>query len=121
MAKLIGQELALVAESGISADELARVQGQLTGSLVLALEDTESRMSRIGKNLLVRNEFRSIEDEIAAIRAVTAVRWPARAASMLRQPLSAAVVGPFGGEDDLPARAARAGRLTLRRIHPLRI
>ena len=78
------------------------MQGQLTGSLVLALEDTESRMSRIGKNLLVRSEFRSVDDEIAAIRAVTIDQVAGRAASMLRQPLSAAIVGPFGGEDDLP-------------------
>jgi predicted Zn-dependent peptidase len=62
VAKLIGQELALVAESGLQTKELARVKGQLTGSLVLALEDTESRMSRIGKSLLVRKDFRSIED-----------------------------------------------------------
>ncbi len=103
VAKLVGQELALMAEAGISDEELARAQGQLTGSLVLALEDTESRMSRIGKNLLVRTEFRSVDEEIAAIRAVTAGQVAARAASMLRHPLSAAVVGPFAGVDDLPA------------------
>ncbi len=103
VAKLVGQELALMAEAGISDEELSRAQGQLTGSLVLALEDTESRMSRIGKNLLVRTDFRSVDEEIAAIRAVTAEQVAARAASMLRQPLSAAVVGPFGGVDDLPA------------------
>ena len=103
VAKLIGQELALVAESGLQAKELARVQGQLTGSLVLALEDTESRMSRIGKALLVRKDFRTIEDELAAIRAVTAEDVAALAKRLLRRPLSAAVVGPYASSDDLPA------------------
>ncbi len=103
VAKLIGQELALVAESGLHREELARVKGQLTGSLILSLEDTESRMSRIGKTVLVRKEFRSIEDEIAAIRAVTAQDVGALATRLLSRPLSAAVVGPYASRDDLPA------------------
>ena len=103
VAKLIGQELALVAESGLAAAELARVKGQLAGSLVLALEDTESRMSRIGKTILVRKEFRSIEDELAAIRSVTAADVGALAKRLLSQRMSAAVVGPYAAHDDLPA------------------
>ena len=103
VAKLIGQELALVAESGLHPAELTRVQGQLAGSLVLALEDTESRMSRIGKTLLVRKEFRSVEDELAAIRAVTADQVAALARRLLSGRLSAAVVGPYASSDDLPA------------------
>ena len=103
VAKLIGQELALVAESGLAPSELARVKGQLAGSLVLALEDTESRMSRIGKTILVRKEFRSIEDELAAIRSVTAADVGALAKRLLGQRMSAAVVGPYAAHDDLPA------------------
>jgi len=103
VAKLIGQELSLVAESGLHTAELRRVQGQLAGSLVLALEDTESRMSRIGKTLLVRTEFRSVEDELAAIRAVTADQVAALARRLLSGRLSAAVVGPYASSDDLPA------------------
>ncbi|HVK43605.1 MAG TPA: pitrilysin family protein [Micropruina sp.] len=102
VAKLIGQELALVAESGLAEIELARVKGQLAGSLVLALEDTESRMSRIGKTLLVRKEFRSIEDELAAIRAVSQADVGALAKRLLSRPMTAAVVGPYASTDDLP-------------------
>ena len=39
-------ELAKVAATGITAEELERGKGQLRGSLVLGLEDTGSRMSR---------------------------------------------------------------------------
>ena len=70
---------------------------------MLALEDTESRMSRIGKTLLVRKDFRSVEDELAAIRAVTAADVGALAKRLLSRPLSAAVVGPYASSDDLPA------------------
>jgi len=104
VAKLIGEELALVAESGLRPAELARVKGQLAGSLVLALEDTESRMSRIGKTLLVRKDFRSIEDELAEIRSVTADDVGALAKRLLSRPLSAAVVGPYASSDELPAQ-----------------
>ncbi|MGS0684104.1 M16 family metallopeptidase [Nakamurella sp. GG22] len=103
VSKLIGQELALIAESGLQPAELARVKGQLTGSLALSLEDTESRMSRIGKTVLVRKEFRTIEDEFAAIRAVSADDVGALAKRLLSRPLSAAVVGPYASSDDLPA------------------
>jgi predicted Zn-dependent peptidase len=102
VAKLIGQELTLVAESGLADAELARVKGQLAGSLVLALEDTESRMSRVGKTLLVRKEFRSIEDELAAIRGVTQADVGALAKRLLNRPMSAAVVGPYASSEDLP-------------------
>jgi predicted Zn-dependent peptidase len=103
VAKLIGQELVDIAERGLRPDELTRVQGQLCGSLALALEDSESRMSRIGKSLLVRSEFRTVEDEFAAIRAVTADEVAGLARKLLRNKLSAAVVGPYGSPEELPA------------------
>jgi len=103
VAKLIGQELVDVAERGLRPEELKRVQGQLCGSLALALEDSESRMSRIGKSLLVRSEFRTVEDEFAAIRAVTAEQVGGLARKLARTKLSAAVVGPYSSADELPA------------------
>jgi predicted Zn-dependent peptidase len=102
VAHLIDLELAQVAENGLATAELARVHGQLTGGLILGLEDTESKMSRIGKNLLVRNEFRSVEDELEAISAVTAEQVAVLAAHLLTGPLTAAVVGPYASETDLP-------------------
>ncbi len=102
VSKLIGAELAAVAEKGLERAELARVHGQLAGGLILGLEDTESKMSRIGKNLLVRNEYRSVSDELAAIAAVSADQVAAMAGSLLTGPLTAAVVGPYAAETDLP-------------------
>lgn len=107
VATLIGAELEQVAEHGVSDTELRRVQGQLTGSLILALEDTESRMSRIGKNLLVRSDYRSVDDELAEISAVTADQVRAVAGRLLSGPRSAAVVGPFAAARDLPPEVTR--------------
>ena len=72
VATLIAGELASVAETGLDERELARAKGQLTGSLVLGLEDTESRMSHIGKRLLVRSGYTTVERELADIRRVSA-------------------------------------------------
>jgi predicted Zn-dependent peptidase len=47
--KVVRSELADVAEHGITEEELTRGQGQLRGGLVLGLEDSASRMSRIAK------------------------------------------------------------------------
>lgn len=102
VAKLIGLELAAVAANGLPASELARVKGQLTGNFLLGMEDTESRMSRIGKNLLVRKDYRSIDDELAAIESVTVEQVGAAAADLLARPLTGAVVGPYRRASALP-------------------
>jgi len=53
--------------------------------------------------MLVRTDYRSVDDELADIRAVTAAQVAALAARLLRRPLTAAVVGPYASIDDLPA------------------
>jgi predicted Zn-dependent peptidase len=100
---LIGQELRAVAERGLEPAELARVKGQLTGGFLLGLEDTESRMSRIGKNLLVRSDYRSVAEELAAVHEVSTESVTALARELLTRPLSGAVVGPYASPEDLPA------------------
>jgi len=91
-------ELAAVAERGISEEELARGIGQLRGSLVLGLEDTGSRMSRLGKSELVYGELLTIEEILAKISAVTLEDVRAVAAEVLAAKPTLAVIGPF--DDD---------------------
>ena len=87
-------ELAKVAADGITAEELERGKGQLRGGLVLGLEDSGSRMSRIGKAELMRDELLSIDQVIARIDAVTLDEVPSVAAELFSQPEVLAVVGP---------------------------
>ncbi|WP_442940209.1 M16 family metallopeptidase [Nocardioides sp. B-3] len=89
-------ELAKVAAEGITADELERGKGQLRGGLVLGLEDSGSRMSRLGKAELVYDEFLSIDDVIARINAVTLEEVRSVAAALFAQPEIPAIVGPTG-------------------------
>jgi predicted Zn-dependent peptidase len=87
-------ELAKVAAEGVTADELARGKGQLRGGLVLGLEDSGSRMSRLGKAELVYDEFLSIDDVIAKIDGVTLEEVRDVAGAVFAQPEVLAIVGP---------------------------
>ena len=87
-------ELARVAEEGISDDELERGKGQLRGGIVLGLEDSGARMSRLGKADLVYDELLPIDEVIARIDAVTGDDVRAVAATLFTQPEILAVTGP---------------------------
>ena len=97
--ELCRAQLAQVAAQGITADELQRAQGQLRGSLVLGLEDTGSRMSRLGKAELVYGELLPVDDVLARIDGVTLDDVREVAADVLNRPLSLGIIGPFEGRD----------------------
>ncbi len=90
-------ELARVASHGISAEELARGKGQLSGGLVLGLEDTAARMSRLGKAELVHDELRSIDEVLHRINEVELRDVQELSARLFDQPEILAVVGPALG------------------------
>ena len=75
-------------------EELTRGKGQLKGGLVLGLEDSGSRMTRLGKSELVDDELLSIDEVLARIDAVTLDDVRTLAAQLFSQPEILAVVGP---------------------------
>jgi predicted Zn-dependent peptidase len=95
---VIRQELEAVRAGGITADELTRAKGQLRGSVVLGLEDTSSRMSRLAKAELLSGELPTLSEVLRRIDAVTADEVHALAEELFSQPLSLSVVGPFDDE-----------------------
>jgi predicted Zn-dependent peptidase len=97
--------LADVAAHGLTDAEVARGRGQLRGGLVLGLEDSSARMSRIGKGELNFGAHLSVEEALARIESVTADQVAQLAGELLRRPVAAAVVGPYAHLDDLPAEA----------------
>jgi predicted Zn-dependent peptidase len=92
--QVVRAELAKIAESGIDDEELTRGKGQLKGGLVLGLEDSGSRMTRLGKSELVDEELLSIDEVLARIDAVTLDDVRTLAAQLFSQPEILAVVGP---------------------------
>ncbi|MEW9873717.1 M16 family metallopeptidase [Arthrobacter sp. HS15c] len=92
---LLGAELDKLAEGGISDDELRKAVGQLCGGIVLALEDTGSRMSRLGRAELVSGEYQDIDETLRLIKAVTAREVQELAKELAAAPRTVTVVGPF--------------------------
>ncbi|GGK83415.1 putative zinc protease [Sphaerisporangium melleum] len=100
--KICREELSRVVAEGLSADEIMRGKGQMRGGLVLGLEDTGSRMSRIGKSELVYDTLMSVDEVLERIEAVTPDQVDAAAKEILTQPLTLAVIGPYGDKDFSP-------------------
>ena len=94
-----------LAEHGLTGDELARAHGQICGGLVLGLEDSGSRMSRLGKAELVHGEYLTLDESLARVRAVTAEAVQELARDLAARPRSLAVVGPFEPDRAFPGFA----------------
>jgi len=98
--ELLGAELDKLASDGITDEELRKAVGQLSGGIVLALEDSGSRMSRLGRAELVSGEFLDADETLARIRAVTPEEVQALAAELAAAPRTVTVVGPFDSPAD---------------------
>ncbi|WP_019634026.1 M16 family metallopeptidase [Actinomadura atramentaria] len=92
-------EVARAAETSLDEEELERGKGQLRGAMVLGLEDSGSRMSRIGKSELVYESLLPVDELLARIDAVTLddVREVGR--EVLTRPAALTVIGPFEDRD----------------------
>jgi len=69
--EVIRDELGRVTRDGLTPDELLRAKNQMKGSLLLGLETSDSRMSRIAKNEIYFGRDVPLEEVAAGIDAVT--------------------------------------------------
>lgn len=93
VAELMLSEFGRLAEQGVTADELARARGQLSGAAALALEDSDTRMSRLGRAELTFGEFVDLDESLRRLALVRADDVQALAADLLRGPSSISAVG----------------------------
>lgn len=91
---VVREQLALVAKDGVTEEELARGKGQLRGGLVLGLEDTAARMSRLGESELFQSALLSIDEVLDRIAGVTLEDVQHLAREIYSRPQSLALVGP---------------------------
>jgi predicted Zn-dependent peptidase len=96
---IIRAELADVAGGGLTDEEIQRAKGHMKGSLVLSLEDTSGRMSRIGRSEISHGEILSVDEVLGRIDAVTRQDAERAAASVFARPMALAVIGPFTSEE----------------------
>jgi predicted Zn-dependent peptidase len=92
---LIVAELRKLRRHGVTADELSRAKEHLKGSLMLSLESTSSRMTRIAKQELYFGQYFSLDEILASIDRVTADEVEALIGELLGgSPLSLVALGP---------------------------
>ncbi len=68
---LVQEQLRDLRANGLPAEELSRAKSQLKGNLMLSLENTSSRMSRLAKLEIYLRDFCSLSDTLAQIEAVS--------------------------------------------------
>ena len=88
-----------LASGGVTADELERAAGQLAGASALALEDTDTRMSRLGRSEITTGEFVDLDETLRRVAAVGVDSVRELASTLADQPLSLAVVGAVDDDD----------------------
>ena len=95
--QLVVQELRKLKRGGVTADELGRAKDHLKGSLMLSLESTSSRMTRLAKQELYFGQSFSLDQILGAIDAVTLEDMQSVVARLLdAAPLSLVALGPAG-------------------------
>ncbi|HWH55474.1 MAG TPA: pitrilysin family protein [Gaiellaceae bacterium] len=103
---IAAEQIAEIAAGDLKPDELERAKENLKGRILLSMESTSNRMSRLGKSLITDTELLSLDRIVAEIDAVEADAL-AELAGMLMAPelLSAAGIGP--SEDTFLAAVER--------------
>ena len=91
--RVIGDEFERIAAEPVTEIELVRAVGQLSGSGALALEDSDTRMSRLGRAELSLGEFVDLDEATARLAAVTADDVRSVAAELVAAPRRLAAVG----------------------------
>jgi predicted Zn-dependent peptidase len=92
---IVAAEIDEVAAGRLRPDELERAKENLKGRVMLSMEMTSNRMSRLGKSLVTDSELLSLDRIIAEIDAVDVEAVAGLAAFLLApEKLSVAAIGP---------------------------
>jgi predicted Zn-dependent peptidase len=88
----VGRELDRLLKEPVPEEELRRAKEHLKGRMILGLESTSSRMTRLGKGVITDTEILSLDELARRVDAVTSEELMALAAEVYR-PSALSVVG----------------------------
>jgi predicted Zn-dependent peptidase len=97
--KVIRDELDKVMEEGVTEAELERAKGSMRGGLALSLEDSNSRMVRLGRDELAGMPHLSTDERLERLNAVTREDVQNVAREMYSAERLIGAVGPFDPVD----------------------
>ncbi len=119
-------ELSDIARGNVRADELARAKENLKGRILLSLESTSARMTRLGKSTITDTPLLTPEQIVKRLEAVTASEVAELADALLApERLSVAGIGPdesrfadavAARQPGAPSRRRPDARRALRRV-----
>ncbi|ODR07598.1 zinc protease [Mycolicibacillus koreensis] len=104
---VIAEVLEQVVTEGLTEAECATAKGSLRGGLVLGLEDSGSRMHRLGRHELNYGRHRPLGAALRRLDRVTVGEVNAVARQLLGQRYAVAVLGPHRSRRSLPAPLRR--------------
>ena len=92
---IVAEQIDAIANEGPGEDELARAKENLKGRIMLSMELTSNRMSRLGKSLITDSELLDFDHVLAEIDAVDARSVAELAGALLDLgSFSVAAIGP---------------------------
>ncbi|UQN31289.1 M16 family metallopeptidase [Brachybacterium kimchii] len=95
--ELMGAEIEQMRDHGVTDEEMRRALGQITGALALGLEDTASRMGRLGSLELVQGRYSTVDEALEKMAGVTAQDVRDLAARLAGSFTTRVDVGPEAG------------------------
>lgn len=102
---VIREEMAKLARDGLTPTELEDAKGQVKGQVVLSLESSGTRLSRLAGTELYDEPFRSVEEVLALVDAVTQEDIAALAATYFDPDRQVALrLGPNGSRHQTAER-----------------
>ena len=93
VAELLLGEFRRLGTGGATDDEMRRAVGQLSGASALALEDSDTRMSRLGRSEITLGEYADLDESLRRLALVTPKDVRDLAVELASRPLSIAAVG----------------------------
>jgi predicted Zn-dependent peptidase len=110
--EIVGAEIADIASGNLRDRELDRAKENLKGRIMLSMESTSNRMTRLGKSLVSESELLSFERIIAEIEAVEPEAVAELAALLLApEKLSVSGIGPSAARFRKAVRGVNPGLL----------
>ncbi len=93
--RLVQAEIEKLKQDGITAEELDRAKESMKGGLVLGLESTRNRMTRLGKAYVTGAPILSLDELVERVEAVTGEQVIELARRLFGGPQALSVIGPF--------------------------